>query len=185
MSYRGGMPGNRGNEQPGTTFLKIRSYTTARGKPLAQITIPIEVMQRFGWMPGMYLLAYPTAGKELVLVEQGQAVHHVSPDYDLAFSPTGRPMPPPRPGSVDELVEDIDSQYESAIGQLMGRGRQDEPDKPTASERLERSVERMRERDRVRARKQEQEEQPAQEQDRGRAPRKAPARRAPSRARRR
>lgn len=129
MGRKEGNPGNRGNRGMTTGMLRIRAYMTQRGRPAANITIPIEIMQAFGWMPGQYLLYYPTEAKELVLVNQGQAIKHLSPDYDLSMSPKGEPLPPPRAGSISEREINLTRHYEDMATRIHQAGPDDDDDK--------------------------------------------------------
>jgi bifunctional DNA-binding transcriptional regulator/antitoxin component of YhaV-PrlF toxin-antitoxin module len=101
--------------------VKIRAYYTKAGFAAVTITLPHEVCEKFGWQPGQYLTYYPTTGRELVLVSQDQHLLHVSPDYDLKLASQGKELPGPKPGSVAEVYDIREKEWQDAMDKL-GRG---------------------------------------------------------------
>lgn len=101
--------------------LKIQQKHTRQGKPLCFVPIPMAAMEVLGWQPGQWLTYYPTKGRELVLVSQGQALLHVSPDYDLSTQPEPKPLLGVRPGSVEARRIEVETELEGMMAARLNR----------------------------------------------------------------
>lgn len=89
----------------GAGTIRIQQGHNQRGKGIYRVTLPMEVVKHMGWHGGMFLTYYPTKARELVLVPQGQALTHHSPDYDGSWEPPPQPDREVRPGSVEAAIQ--------------------------------------------------------------------------------
>lgn len=118
---------------PNISMVKIRQVYARHGHSYCIVSLPVRLMEAFGWRPGQFLAAYPTKDKAVKLMHQEQLMPK---DFDPGFAAGAEPMKPPKPGSIHEREIEIDremEEMEKRLGAIARSRKEDQaPTKPQA-----------------------------------------------------